>query len=399
MTHHLAPLPVKNEVPIVPVIVISQFAGTSLWFAGNAVLSDLQQALQLENMVVSQVTSAVQFGFITGTLIFAVLTIADRFSPSKVFFTCAIAGALMNAGVLFLVSDLSSLLLFRALTGFFLAGIYPVGMKIAADYHQKGLGKSLGYLVGALVLGTAFPHLLKSFTAGLSWQYVFLFTSAFASLGGLLVLLLLPDGPYRRASTRFDVSALFRVFQNGAFRSAAFGYFGHMWELYTFWALVPGLLTFYNKLHPEYNIPVSLWAFFIIAIGGLGCVLGGYWSQKIGSAQVAFIALSISGLCCIGSPFMFELPGAIFLAFLMIWGLAVVADSPQFSTLVAQRAPKAYAGTALTIATSIGFAITIVSMQMLNWLAAFVAPQGLYLFLAIGPAFGLATLFRSISIK
>lgn len=379
---------------IIPIIVLSQFAGTSLWFAGNAVLNDLQQALHLQNMVVSQVTSAVQLGFIIGTLIFAIFTISDRFSPSKVFFICALAGALMNVGVLFLVNNLTSLLLFRALTGFFLAGIYPVGMKIAADYHEKGLGKSLGYLVGALVLGTALPHLLKSFTATLSWKYVFIFTSAFAALGGLLVLLFIPDGPHRRVSTRFHPAALFRVFQNADFRSAAFGYFGHMWELYTFWALIPFLLTFYNNLHPSASISVSLASFFIIAIGGPACVIGGYVSQRWGSAKVAQVALGSSGICCLLSPLFLLLPGWLFLLALLGWGMAVVADSPQFSTLVAQRAPKEFAGTALTISTSIGFAITIVSIQTIQWLSAFIAPNFIYLFLALGPAFGLVALLR-----
>ncbi|MFN7115159.1 MAG: MFS transporter [Saprospiraceae bacterium] len=383
-----------NKAHIVPLIVLSQFAGTSLWFAGNAVLNDLQQALHLENMVVSHVTSAVQFGFITGTLVFALLTISDRFSPSKVFFACALAGAATNVGVLFLVKSLPSLLFFRALTGFFLAGIYPVGMKIAADYHEKGLGKSLGYLVGALVLGTAFPHLLKTFTSGLSWQYVFVLTSIFAAVGGILVLLFIADGPHRSISTRFDPTALFRVFQNGAFRSAAFGYFGHMWELYTFWALLPILLHYYNGIHPESPIMISFWSFLIIASGAPACVIGGYISQKIGSGKVAFVALLSSGVCCLLSPLLFTLPSPVFLGFLLFWGMTVVADSPQFSTLVAQRAPKAFAGTALTISTSIGFAITIVSMQTLQWLSAWVTPQWIYLFLLAGPVFGLLALYK-----
>lgn len=185
----------KNKALIMPIIVLSQFAGTSLWFAGNAVITDLQNALHLDGTVLSHITSAVQFGFIAGTLVFALFTISDRFSPSKVFFICSIAGAITNLSVYLLTYNFASLMLFRILTGFFLAGIYPVGMKIAADHHEKGLGKSLGYLVGALVVGTAFPHLLKSFTQSISWEYVFIFTSIFAAGGGLLVLLLVPDGP------------------------------------------------------------------------------------------------------------------------------------------------------------------------------------------------------------
>ncbi len=380
---------------ILPIIVLSQFAGTSLWFAGNAVIADLQLKLGLQAAALGHITSAVQFGFILGTLVFAVLTISDRFSPSRVFFVCAIAGAAANLAVYLFASGFYALMAFRVLTGFFLAGIYPVGMKIASDHHAQGLGKSLGYLVGALVLGTAFPHLLRRFTAGLSWEYVFIFTSIFASIGGVLVLLFIPDGPYHKRSAKPDFSAFFKVFQKPDFRAAAFGYFGHMWELYTFWAFVPVMLAVYNQMHPA-EVGVSLWSFFIIAIGGLACVIGGYLSLRVGSARVAFSALLGSGLCCLLSPLAFALPEAMFLIFLLLWGMFVITDSPQFSTLVAQRADKAVVGTALTIVNSIGFAITIVSIQVTNSLVSVVAPRYLYLILLIGPLFGLWAMYSQV---
>lgn len=380
---------------ILPIIVLSQFAGTSLWFAGNAVIADLQLKLGLQAAALGHITSAVQFGFILGTLVFAILTISDRFSPARVFFVCAIAGAAANLAVYLFASDFYSLMAFRVLTGFFLAGIYPVGMKIASDHHAQGLGKSLGYLVGALVLGTAFPHLLRRFTAGLSWEYVFIFTSIFASIGGVLVLLFIPDGPYHKRSTKPDFSAFFKVFQKPDFRAAAFGYFGHMWELYTFWAFVPVMLAVYNQMH-QAAIGTSLWSFFIIAIGGLACVIGGYLSLRVGSARVAFSALLGSGLCCLLSPLAFALPEAMFLIFLLLWGMFVITDSPQFSTLVAQRADKAVVGTALTIVNSIGFAITIVSIQVTNSLVPVVAPRYLYLILLIGPLFGLSAMYSQV---
>jgi MFS family permease len=154
---------------ILPVIVISQFCCTSLWFAGNAVMDALVTNFNLNGSALGHLTSAVQFGFIVGTLVFAILTIADRFSPSKIFFISALLGALCNVFVIWESNSLATLLLFRFLTGFFLAGIYPVGMKIATDYYEKGLGKSLGFLVGALVIGTAFPHLLNGMTATFKW--------------------------------------------------------------------------------------------------------------------------------------------------------------------------------------------------------------------------------------
>ena len=192
---------------ILPAIIVAQFFCTSLWFAGNAVLPDLIKNFNAGPGFLANLTSAVQFGFITGTLVFAVFTIADRFSPSKVFFCCSILGALFNAGILINTITPSALMLFRFLTGFFLAGIYPVGMKIAADHFQKGLGKSLGFLVGALVLGTAFPHLLKSITTQLPWKYVIISISVLSVIGGLIILFTVPDGPYRKQSRQLLFTA------------------------------------------------------------------------------------------------------------------------------------------------------------------------------------------------
>ena len=379
---------------ILAVIVFSQFACTSLWFAGNAVVADLQHDFQLPSNALGHITSAVQFGFIAGTLTFALLTIADRFSPSKVFFTCALLGALCNASILVLDGGLFMVVTLRALTGFMLAGIYPVGMKIASDYHEKGLGKALGYLVGALVLGKAFPFLVKSFTVALSWEYVIVATSALAVVGGSMVSVMVPDGPYRKKSTGLDLTAVVKVFRERAFRAAAFGYFGHMWELYAFWAFVPVILEYYKEVHPQLSIDVPVFSFLIIGIGALACVLGGYLSFRWGSARVAFTALLFSFLSCVFSPWLFQLPWIPFLMFVLFWGMAVITDSPQFSTLVAYNAPKKFQGTALTIVNSLGFAITIFSIQLLNTLRVYWDPVYIFVPLAIGPLLGLIPMFK-----
>jgi predicted MFS family arabinose efflux permease len=377
---------------ILPVIVIAQFAGTSLWFAGNAVLSSLQEDLNLQGDVLGHITSSVQFGFITGTLIFALLTVADRFSPSRIFFVCSIAGALSNSAVIFLAEGFYSLMVFRFLTGFFLAGIYPVGMKVASDWHEKGLGKALGYLVGALVLGTAFPHLLRDLAQTLPWKFILVLTSCFSVAGGLMMLLLVPDGPFRRKSQRLNLRSSFRVFNDADFRAAALGYFGHMWELYTLWAFIPLILLTYNNFNPEAQLNISLLSFLIIAVGGLSCMAGGYLSQKVGSDKVAFAALLLSCLCCLLSPFVFYLDTDLFILFLLFWGMVITADSPQLSALVAQAAPKDTVGTALTIVTSLGFAITIVSIQFVSLCSQVVSQQYLYTILSLGPILGLFAL-------
>jgi MFS family permease len=386
---------VKHSKLILPVIVFSQFCCTSLWFAGNGVINNLVMNFDLGLSALGHLTSAVQFGFIIGTLIFAILTIADRFSPSKVFLVSALLGSLFNLGVIWEANHLLSLLSLRFFTGFFLAGIYPVGMKIAADYYEKGLGKSLGFLVGALVLGTAFPHLLKEMTLVYSWKSVLITTSSLGVLGGLLMVILVPDGPFRKQSKRTDLSAFFSVFRNIKFRSVAFGYFGHMWELYAFWAFVPIMLKKYSIEHPQVIFNIPLLSFLIIGVGAMGCIFSGYLSQVLGTKRTAFIALLLSCGCCLISPWVFTSEfESFFLGFLIFWGIVVIADSPLLSTLVAQNAPAEMKGTALTIVNCIGYSITIISIQIITMMIELTDSNSIYVLLALGPILGLIALKR-----
>ncbi len=378
---------------ILPTIVLSQFFCTSLWFAGNAIMPDIARQLQLAPAYLAHLTSAVQLGFISGTLVFAILSISDRFSPSKVFFACSIIAAVFNLAICVEGVNSYMLLILRFLTGFFLAGIYPVGMKIASDYYQQGLGKSLGFLVGALVLGTAFPHLLRSMTTALPWKWVVFSTSFLSVLGGLSMLLFVPDGPFRSPGQKPDLVAFLKGFRNNKFRAAAFGYFGHMWELYAFWVFVPVMLTTFKKHFPNADYNISFLSFLIIASGSIACVFSGLISQRWGEKRIAAIALFLSGACCLLSP-LFLLSGSLstLVIFLFIWGIAVIADSPLFSTLVAKNAPATSKGASLTIVNCIGFSITIISIQLINAWMNDENSRYIYLLLAPGPIFGLIAL-------
>jgi MFS family permease len=374
---------------ILPTIILSQFAGTSLWFAANAVLPDLQRRWGLSEQSPGDVTTAVQFGFIAGTLAFAVLALSDRYSPRRIFLACSILGGLANAAASLCGPSLLGL---RFVTGFFLAGIYPVGMKITAGRYQRDLGRALGFLVGATVLGTAFPHLLRGLGQALPWESVMLAVSVLALAGGAAMFALVPDGPYLHTRSPFDPKALTSIFRSRNFRASSLGYFGHTWELYAFWAFVPLLLATYVARTANADLNVPLCTSAIIAAGALGCIAGGLLSPRLGSAWVALAQLGVSGLCCLLSPLAPLLSAPALIAYLLVWGVVVAGDSPQFSALNARYPPKALVGSALTIANSIGCAITIISIQLLNHGIGVIGVQYMFLLLAPGPLLGLFAL-------
>jgi MFS family permease len=378
---------------VLPKVIIAQFFCTSLWFSGNAILPELVGQLQLDSSFFGHFTSIIQFGFVAGTLLFALFSISDRYAPAKVFFVSAVLAGLFNWCICISTLNAHQLLFLRFSTGFFLAGIYPVGIKIVADYYVAGLGKSLGFLVGALVLGSALPHLLKNIVIGFPWKYVIYSTTILSFVGGFFVWLYVPNGPYRKAGEQLKFNNLLLGFKKFDFKMVAVGYFGHMWELYTFWAFVPIMLTAYNQRYATAQLNVSILSFFIIASGAVACSFSGIISQYFGARKVAICALLISCICCMVSPlFVFNSSPILFVLFLFIWGLAVIADSPMLSALVAQNAPVQSKGTSITIVNCIGFSFTIISVEFMSWLYNNVHLQYIYTFLAIGPILSIIAL-------
>jgi DHA1 family inner membrane transport protein len=369
---------------VLPVLVLAQFAGTSLWFAVNAVMPDLQQELGWPASAVGRLTTALQLGFIVGTLVFALLAIADRFSPRRVFLLCSLAGALCTVGAWWMVRDFSALWLWRAATGFFLAGIYPVGMKIASQWFPKGLGSALGWLIGALVLGTASAHGLRGLSGELPWPSIMLGVAALAAGGGVMLFALVPEAPPGPARTRaLEWRALAAMWTDWRVRASVLGYFGHMWELYTLWVMVPLILA--SRLN---GMALSLAAFVVVGSGALGCVGGGWLARRWGSARVASGQLVISGICCALAPWLIEASVGWFAIWLLIWGITVSGDSPQFSALTARNAPSQAVGSVLTLTNSIGFAISIVSIELFTTLAQHHALGSLLPWLGLGPLLG-----------
>lgn len=370
---------------ILPVIVVAQFAGTSLWFAVNAVMPDLQRELGWAAAAVGALTSSLQFGFIVGTLVFALLAVADRFSARRVFLLCALAGAVCTVGAWAMVRQFEALMAWRFATGFFLAGIYPVGMKIAAQWYTKGLGAALGLLIGALVLGSASAHALRALGDALPWPSLMLGVAALAAFGGLLLYFGTSDAPHAHARvSTLQWRALATLWTDARVRASVLGYFGHMWELYTMWVMVPLILA--TRLQ---GTALSWVAFAVLGAGALGCAVGGWVAQRWGSARVASVQLAISALCCLAAPWALGAGNAVFYAWLLVWGVTVAGDSPQLSTLTARNAPPQAVGSVLTLTNSMGFAISIVSILLFVSLSETTTLKALLPWLAAGPLLGL----------
>ncbi len=327
-------------------IVLAELFGTSLWFAGNAAVKELPW--ELSPAAAAWLLNATQLGFIVGTLTLAATALADRFPAHRVFFVSAVIGAAANLGFAYVADGFVSALAFRFVTGLALAGVYPLGMKLVVGWAPERAGVVLGWLVGALVVGTASPFLVRSFGRQLDWQTTAAVASALALLGGVIVLSL-GEGPAKKVGPPLHWADAIRAFREPAFRASALGYFGHMWELYAFWSLVPRLVK--DDMHT---------AFVVIAVGAIGCVGGGWLSRRGGSLFVARVALATSGLMCL----LFPVAGPFQLLVLLMWGMTVAADSPQFSAMSAKACPPQAVGGALALQNGIGFLITIASIQL-----------------------------------
>jgi MFS family permease len=377
-------------------LAMAELLGMALWFGANAAAPQLRVLWSLDASQSGWLTTIVQLGFVAGTATAALLNLADIVSSRYYFTIAALSAAALNLALV-VTPGYELALVLRFFTGFFLAGVYPPGMKMAATWFREERGLAIGTVVGALTVGKAMPYLVHAIHgAGIDW--IFISTSAGAVLAAMLVLFGYRDGPYPFERRPFSWELVRTVVREREWRLATGGYLGHMWELYSFWTWVPAFFAASIAAQglggEDAFTLVQILTFVTIAVGGIGCVWGGRIADRIGHERFVIGALTVSGACCLAAAMIYGQPLWMLLPVALVWGASVVADSAQFSTLVTRSVPAHAVGTALTLQTSLGFLLTMISMQLVPVMVDMFGWRWAFTFLAIGPAFGIAAIRR-----
>ncbi len=367
----------------------AQLLAMAPWFSASAVAPALVAHWRLEPSGAAWLTISVQLGFVAGALVSAVLTISDRLSARRLIAFAAAIAAVATVGVAFAPGPESGIAL-RALTGAALAGVYPPGMKLAAGWFRERRGAAIGILVGALTVGSAGPHLVRWALPAEAWRPVLLVAAATALAGGLLVLVVPNDGPFATRAPAFSWSAVPRLLRERSLMLANAGYLGHMWELYAMWTWLAAFVAASEQARgvTQAGGAPALVAFVVIASGALGCWLGGRLADRYGRTLVTSVAMAVSGACALTVGLLYARPLALLVPLLIVWGIAVVADSAQFSTAVSELAPADLVGTALTLQTCLGFLLTCLTIYVLPAVAGAIGWRWSMAVLAVGPVFG-----------
>ena len=373
---------------------LTELLAMSVWFSASAVVPALTAAWRLSASGQAWLTMSVQLGFVAGTLVSALLNLADRVAARWLFSVSSVVAGVATLAVAAFSGGLPAALAFRFMAGVCLAGVYPVGMKIMATWTREDRGFGVGLLVGALTLGSAVPHLIKAFGGAASWKPVLAGSGGLAVLGGLIAAVFVVEGPQRMPAPKFDWTFAGSIWRDRAVALANLGYFGHMWELYAAWTWVPVFLLASFRQTGAGERWAALAGFAFIAAGGAGSLVAGKLADRIGRTAVTSAAMAVSGACSLVAGMFYARNPWLLAGLVTVWGFAVVADSAQFSAGVSELAPPERIGTVLTLQTSLGFLLTLVTIRLVPALERLVTWRWAFAFLAIGPAAGIWAMLR-----
>lgn len=379
---------------VILLLSLAELLAMGTWFSASAVVGALTSAWDLNSAGQAWLTLSVQAGFVAGSVASALINLADRVPARWLFAISAFLAALSTGLIAVFVNSLAPAIVLRFLTGLFLVGVYPVGMKIMATWTKADRGLGIGILVGALTLGTAFPHLLNTLTGMENWRVALEIGAILAGAGGLVAVFFIREGPYQTTATRFNWQYALEVFRVREQRLIILGYLGHMWELFAMWAWLAAFLVASFQLSGINPAWASMTAFTAIAAGGLGSLLAGKLADRLGRKKIIIASLATSGSCALLVGFLYGGNPILLSVLCLLWGFAVVADSAQFSAAISEVSRKGYLGTALTVQTSLGFLLTMITIRLIPTMESTLGWSWAFSVLALGPVVGIVAMYH-----